>query len=54
MTLNMKKEIKGVSQNFFFVFLAITNSNVHQIQKARTILKSAGSKDFKTVPTFDN
>ena len=47
-------KIKGDSQNFFFfVLLAITTSNLHQIQKVRSVLKSAGSKEFKTDLTFD-
>ena len=46
--------LKGDSQNFFFCFLTITTSNLHQIQKVRSVFKSAGSKDFKTVPTFDD
>ena len=32
----------------FFCFLAITTSNLHQIQKVRSDLKSAGSENFKT------
>ena len=55
------KFIKSVSNNkgwfsefLFFCFLTITTSNLHQIQKVRSVFKSAGSKDFKTVPTFDN
>ena len=47
-------QVKGVTQNFLiFRFLAITTSNLHQIQKVRSVLKSAGSEDFKTVLTFD-
>ena len=47
-------DIKGVTQNFFiFCFLAISTSNLHQIQKVRSVLKSAGSEDFKTDLTFD-
>ena len=38
----------------FFCFLTITTSNLHQIQNLRSVFKSAGSKDFKTVPSFDN
>ena len=30
------------------LFLAITTSNLHQIQKVRSVLKSACSEDFKT------
>ena len=33
--------------------LAITTSNLHQIEKGRSVLKSAGSEDFKTDLTFD-
>ena len=45
---------KGCFSEFlFFVLLAITTSNLHQIQKVRSVLKSAGSKDFKTDLTFD-
>ena len=33
-------------------FLAITPSNLHQIQKGRSVLKSARSEDFKTVLDF--
>ena len=33
-------------------FLAITPSNLHQIQKGRSVLKSAPSEDFKTVLDF--
>merc|ERR1719270_3331593 len=41
-------------QHFFSCFLTITSSNLHQIQKVRSVFESAGSKDFKTVPTLDN
>ena len=33
--------------------LAITTSNFHQIQKVRSVLKTTGSENFKTVLTFD-
>ena len=33
-------------------FLAITRSNLQQIQKGRSVLKSARSEDFKTVLDF--
>ena len=33
-------------------FLAITPSNLHQILKGRSVLKSACSEDFKTVLNF--
>ena len=46
--------MKGDSQNFFFCFLTIAASYLHQIQKVRSVFKSAGSKDFKSVDTFDN
>ena len=46
--------IKGWLLEFLlFSFLAITTSNLHQIQKVRSVLKSACSEDFKTVLTFD-
>ena len=45
--------VKGGPLNFEILFLAITTSNLHQIQKVRTVLKSARSEDFKNVPTFD-
>ena len=46
---------KGCFSEFlFFCFLTITTSNLHQIQEVRSVFKSEGSKDFKTVPTFDN
>ena len=40
-------------KNLPVCFLAITTSNLHQIQKGRSVLKSACSEDFKTDPTFD-
>ena len=45
--------VKGGPLNFEILFLAITTSNLHQIQKVRSVLKSACSEDFKTVLTFD-
>ena len=33
-------------------FLSISPSNLHQIQKGRSVLKSAGPEDFKTVLDF--
>jgi len=45
---------KGCFSEFvFFVLLAITTSNIHQIQKVGSVLESAGSEDFKTDFTFD-
>ena len=45
--------VKGGPLNFEILFLAITTSNLHQIQKVRSDLKSSFSEDFKTVLTFD-
>ena len=45
--------LKGESANFFFLFLAISSSNLHEIQKVRSVLKSACSQLFKTVLTFE-
>ena len=45
--------VKGGPLNFEILFLAITTSNLHQIQKVRSVLKSARSEDFKTDLTFD-
>ena len=45
------EEIKSTGcprKNFPVCFLAITTSNLHQIQKGRSVLKSAGPEDFKT------
>ena len=43
----------GCPQKKFPVcFLAITPSNLHKIQKGRSVLKSARSEDFKTVLDF--
>ena len=54
-SINIKySKLKGVTQNFLIsCFLATTTSNIHQIQKVRSVLKSACSEDFKTVLTFD-
>ena len=43
----------GPKKNLPVCFLAITTSNLHQIQKGRSVLKSARSEDFKTDLTFD-
>ena len=40
-------------KKYHFSILAITTSNLHQIQKGRSVLKSASSEDFKTDLTFD-
>ena len=45
--------VKGGPLNFEILFLAITTSNLHQIQKVGSVLKSARSEDFKTDLTFD-
>ena len=39
-------------KNYTVCFMAITPSNLHQIQKGRSVLKSARSEDFKTVLDF--
>ena len=39
-------------KNYTVCFLAVTPSNLHQIQKGRSVLKSARSEDFKTVLDF--
>ena len=45
---------KGCNRKFLFLlFLAISSSNLHQIQKVRSVLKSARCQLFKTVLTFD-
>ena len=50
----MMTYLKGVPENFFFLlFLAISSSNLHQIQKVRPVLKSACCQLFKTGLTFD-
>ena len=47
-------QLKGESANFFFLlFLSISPSNLYQIQKARSVLKSGHSQLFKTVLTFE-
>ena len=40
-------------KKYHFCILAITTSNLHQIQKGRSVLKFARSEDFKTDLTFD-
>ena len=46
--------LKGVPKNFWILlFLAIFSSNLHQIQKVRSVLISAHCQLFKTVLTFD-
>ena len=40
------------TKNYTVCFLAITPSNLHQIQKVRSVLKSARFEDFKTVLDF--
>ena len=47
-------ELQGVHEKSCQFVLATTTSNLHQIQKGRTVLKSAGSEDFKTVLDFEN
>ena len=48
------KDIHRVhKKKYHFCILAITTSNLHQIQKGRSVLKSARSEDFKTDLTFD-
>ena len=39
-------------KNLDFRFLSISPSNLHQIQKVRSVLKSARPEDFKTVLDF--
>ena len=41
------------TKNLTVCFLAISQFLLGQIQKVRSVLKSACSEDFKTVPTFD-
>ena len=46
-------EDKGCLRKFLFLlFLAISPSNHHQIQKGRSVLKTACPEDFKTVLDF--
>ena len=40
-------------KNFTVCFLAISQLLLSQIQKVRSVLKTTGSENFKTVPTFD-
>ena len=40
-------------KNLTVCFLALSQLLLRQIQKVRSVLKSAGSEDFKTVLTFD-
>ena len=42
------------TKKFQVCILAITTSNLHQIQKVRLVSKSACSQLFKTVLTFDS
>ena len=39
-------------KNYTVCFMAVTPSKLHQIQKGRSVLKSARSEDFKTVLDF--
>ena len=40
-------------KNLDFCFLSISPSNLYQIQKVRSVLKSAHPEDFKTVLDFE-
>ena len=49
----MTKYTPCPQKNFTVCILAITSSNLHQIQKVRSVLKTTGSENFKTDLTFE-
>ena len=52
-TTELVVELKGDSQNFFFLF-SDNNYLKSSPNLKRSVFKAADSKDFRTVPTFDN